>query len=268
MKVLFGAIPRRFALIIFLTLAALPFASMLLWSFIARWPLPDTFPRGFSLQGWQYLFRSGDVVHALRGAGKGIIVGGVSCLLAAASARAMGERRGPWITVVESIFYLPLLVPVLSVVLGLHRYALMIFGNSFLPSLWLYVFFSFPYAFKIMYAAYQGGIGELKENAASLGLAPRQILCHVEIPVLLPHIIDGFTVAFAVAYGQYIIELFFSPVRSRVFMLQMADFLQNSNRNIAAVYSVFYTLLGLAVLLPTMLAGKRAGPEKGKAERL
>jgi ABC-type spermidine/putrescine transport system permease subunit II len=118
-----------------------------------------------------------------------------------------------------------------------------------LPMFSLYLFFSFPYAFRVIYSAYRAGIQASRETASSLGANSWQTLFRVELPLIAPHVTIAFSFAFAVAYGQYLIEVFFLSGRHTVFSIRMAAFLEGSNRTVAAVYTVFYIALGVCVVL-------------------
>lgn len=246
-----------------MVLGVLPFVSLLLWTVISRWSLSDPFPRSFTLSGWRYIVRSGDIPALFRVTGYAIAVALVSCALSLVSARTLAESRSRIAPFFEALFFFPALVPVLCMTLAVHQWAVWYVPSLMrLPMFSLYLFFSFPYAFRVIYSAYRGGIQASRETAAVLGANSWQTLFRVELPLIAPHVTIAFAFAFAVAYGQYIIEAFFLTGKHTVFSIRMAAFLESSNRTTAAVYTVFYIALGVCVvLLPA--AAKRITADRG-----
>ena len=233
-----------------LVLGAFPLVSLIIWTWIPRWPLSEAFPQTFTLNSWKLVTPA--VLWSLgANAAYSVTVAASSCASALAEARAL-LRCPPLVAACfEAFFFFPALVPVLCVILAAHRWALAIFSGSLSPvTALVYLFFSFPYAFRVVYPAYRGEVVPLRETAFSLGASSPYVFVRVELPALAPHLAVAFVFSYAVAYGQYLLDAFFRPPSAAPFSTQMAQFLQSSNRNAAAVYTLLYTVCGVLVLVP------------------
>ena len=233
-----------------LVFAALPLVSLIIWTLIPRWPLSEAFPQTFTLASWKLVTPA--VLRSLgANAAYSVVVAAASCAIALTSARALLRCPPSAAAFFEALFFFPALVPVLCVILAAHRWALAVFSGSLSPvTALVYLFFSFPYAFRVLYPAYRSEVAPLRETAFSLGAPPPYVFVRVELPVLAPHLAVAFVFSYAVAYGQYLIDAFFRPPSAAPFSTQMAQFLQSPNRNAAAVYTLLYTVCGVLVLIP------------------
>jgi ABC-type spermidine/putrescine transport system permease subunit II len=243
---------RRALRIILLVAALLPLVSALLWTFVMRWPLNQKVPV-FTLNSWR-LLKAGD----MRSLWESIVNSAASALAAivaaTAAARVLLFFPKRLAALFEAFFLSPALAPALCVVIAFHESAVFFFGPFLLfPRFVLYVFFSFPYAFMIVYSAYCAEMRPLMEEAALTGAGETQIFFYIERPLMARHFETAFVFSYSAAYGLYLIEAFFKTGSKAAFSIQMAEYLQNSSRSSAAVYTVVYIAAGLAVLLLSRL---------------
>lgn len=244
-----------------LTLAAgiVPFLSLLLWTFIMRWPLSLEVPV-FSLNSWHIL--KGEEIRSLF---ESVLNAGAAALLSMAAA-IMAARRLIFFPsrparALETFFLFPALVPALCVVIAFHESAVFLFGSFLaIPRFLLYLFFSFPYAFRVIHSAYFSlELRPLMEEASMAGAGGLKIFLSVECPLLSRHLDTAFVFSYSAAYGLYLIDAFFNTGSGPAFSVQMAEYLQNSNRGASSVYTLIYTAAGLAVLfLPGILSRRKS----------
>ncbi|MDR0663274.1 MAG: hypothetical protein LBF80_04240 [Spirochaetaceae bacterium] len=255
---------KRAAGIVITVLGLLPLVSILLWTFVSRWPLTESLPV-LSVKAW-HILDADDFYALLRAASYSALVAFVSCALAVAVSRSLLNLGLGTATLFEAFFCFPALLPVLSVVLGTHQFSLRVLGGSLtVPMFLLYTFFSFPYAFRLIYPPYRAGINPVREIAFTLGADSLQTFFFVEFPLLVPFLGTAFVFSYSVAYGQYLIEAFFLADTSKVFSVPMAETLTGANRSASAVFTLYYTLFGIVALgLPPAIDRIRENEKRKK----
>jgi ABC-type spermidine/putrescine transport system permease subunit II len=249
---------RRALRILLLFAALLPLASVLLWTFIMRWPLTQKVPV-FTLNSWR-LLKAGDIQSLLESLLNSAAAALTAIVAATAAARVLLFFPKRLAAFFEAFFLFPALAPALCVVIAFHESAVFFFGSFLLfPRFVLYVFFSFPYAFMVIYSAYCAGIRPLMEEAILTGAGGIQIFYYIERPVMARHFEAAFVFSYSAAYGLYLIEAFFKTGSKAAFSIQMAEYLQNSSRSPAAVYTFVYIAAGLAVCCASCLKPSKIG---------
>jgi ABC-type spermidine/putrescine transport system permease subunit II len=212
-----------------------------------RWPLTQKIPV-FTLNSWRLLMPEDiqSILESLLNSAAAAV-----CAIAAATAAARVLLFFPrrLAALFEAFFLFPALVPALCVVIAFHESAVFLFGSFlFFPRFVLYLFFCFPYAFMVIYSAYRAGMRPLMEEAALAGAGGLRMFLYIERPLMARHFETAFVFSYSAAYGLYLIEAFFKTGSKAAFSIQMAEYLQNSSRSPAAVYTLVYTAAGLAVL--------------------
>ncbi len=138
-----------FSILIFLVL---PIISMMVWAFFKNWKATDILPNTFTLDGFKYFFTSGDWFIGIKSIFFSIEVALISLVLSIMAARFFITTHIKYKVTFESIFYLPMLLPVISICLGSHKLFLNYFTSCSIAVLVLHIYFSLPYAFKLIMA--------------------------------------------------------------------------------------------------------------------
>jgi molybdate transport system permease protein len=202
----------------------------------------------------------------------------VTCALplAFAAAAALANRRFPGKTLIDSVLYMPLILP--PVVLGYML--LMIFGTRAPVGAWLlnhlglrFVFswtgaalaaglITFPFQVRAIRSAIEAGEMGLREAAETLGAGRMDRLINLTLPLALPGIVAGAITAFAASLGEFgAIITFVSniPGETRTLPLAIYAALQTPGGEIeAARLSVLSVLLALAGITLAEIAHRRA----------
>ena len=186
----------------------LPIGVVVVFSFNeARLPVRFT---GFSLKWYQELFQDRDLIQALKNS---LILAVSSCGVSAVigTLGAVGLSRIHWKTkgVMEYISILPLMIP--EIILGmvfLSVFSLMGLPFGMVTLVIAHTTFCVPYVFTMVRARLVGMNRSLEEAALDLGATKWQVFRDVILPQILPAILSGVLLAFAMSFDDVVISIF------------------------------------------------------------
>ncbi|GAA0779815.1 ABC transporter permease [Clostridium subterminale] len=248
-----------FSILIFLVL---PIISMMVWAFFKNWRATDILPNTFTLDGFKYFFTSGDLYIGIKSIIFSIEVALISLILSIMAARFFITTHIKYKGTLESIFYLPMLLPVISICLGSHKLFLNYFSSCSIAVLVLHIYFSLPYAFKLIYSYYTVWGIEDELTARGLGASFWKAFKYVNIPLYAQGYASSFFMAFIISYSQYFVNMFIGDNSHVNFSMIMTPYIGNSNRNIASVYTLMYILYGVIVMIMTSFIAKKYSNDK------
>ena len=200
---------------VFLTLVLilmyLPIAVVALYSFNAnasRYPSAFT---GFSLQYYQALLR--DTKGLLAALKNSLILAGISCgvamVIGTLGAVGMAARKFRLQGAIETMAALPIMVP--EIILGMAFLAVFTFAGlrfGMLTLVLAHVTFCTPYVFIIVKGRLAGLDPSLIEASRDLGASPARAFFTVTLPLILPGVLSGVMLAFAMSLDDFVISFF------------------------------------------------------------
>ncbi len=164
---------------------------------------------GFSLRWYETLFKDEDIFEALLNS---LLVGFTSCILSAviATAAALGFRKKqPFSGIFKSTSMIPIMVP--EIILGMAFLVFFHFLNlpfGFITLVIAHMTFCIPY----IYLQVSTRVASLDiaptEAARMLGAGPLRAFFTITLPDLLPSILSGMFIAFAMSFDDVIISMF------------------------------------------------------------
>lgn len=200
---------------VFLTLVLilmyLPIAVVVLYSFNAnagRYPSAFT---GFSLQYYQALLR--DTKGLLAALKNSLVLAGISCgiamVIGTLGAVGMAARKFRLQGAIETMAVLPIMVP--EIILGMAFLAVFTFAGlrfGMLTLVLAHVTFCTPYVFIIVKGRLAGMDPSLIEASRDLGASPARAFFTVTLPLILPGVLSGVMLAFAMSLDDFVISFF------------------------------------------------------------
>lgn len=234
----------------------LPIALVILYSFNES-KLSSVWG-GFSLKWYRTLFADKAMFQAL---GNSLILG-LSASFAAGVVGTLGavgfDRVRPRSRrVIEYLTSLPLMTP--EIILGMVFMAF--FGMLGIPFgmgtlILSHTTFCIPYVFMLVQARLVGMDRSLAEAARDLGAGERQVFFTITLPLLLPAIVSGMLLSFAMSLDDVIISLFVTGVNVNTLPIKVYTALKTG---VTPEINALCTLLLAATLLLvglSMLWGK------------
>ena len=203
----------RFYLGLIFVLMYLPIAVVIGFSFNES-KLPVRFT-GFSLKWYQELFSDSAMIEAL---GNSLFLGVVSCFVSAVigTLGAVGLSRIHWKTkgILEYISILPLMIP--EIILGMVLMAFFYMMNlpfGMLTLLIGHTVFCVPYILMEVKARLAGMDPSLEEAARDLGAGPFRAFWDIILPLIMPAVMSGSLLAFAMSMDDVVISIFINGPR-------------------------------------------------------
>ncbi|HJB17589.1 MAG TPA: ABC transporter permease [Candidatus Blautia excrementipullorum] len=246
---------RAYLILIFI-LMYLPVAVVIIFSFNES-KLPVRFS-GFSLQWYEELFRDNDMLEALRNS---LVLGVSSCFLSAVigTLGAVGLSRIRWKTkgILEYISILPLMIPeiILGMVLMAFFYLLnMPFGM--LTLLLGHTVFCVPYILMEVKARLAGMDPSLEEAARDLGAASFRAFWDITLPLIMPAVMSGALLAFAMSMDDVVISIFVNSPRVSTLPVKVYTQLKTGVTPEINALCTLMLAVTVAVLLIYTLIGK------------
>ena len=198
-------------LTVMLILMYLPIAVVILYSFngnTSRFPNEFT---GFSLRNYQALLKdTKGLVSALKSS---LILAGLSCgismVIGTLGAVGMAGRKFRLQGALENMAILPIMVP--EIILGMAF--LTVFtavGLKFgmLTLVLSHVTFCTPYIFIIVKGRLNGMDPALAEASRDLGASPVRTFFDITLPLIVPGVVSGVMLAFAMSMDDFVISFF------------------------------------------------------------
>ena len=229
---------------------------------------------GFSLKWYTELFRDRAIFEAL---GNTLILGVISSLSAGVigTLGAFGMTKVNFKTksAVEYVSTLPIMIP--EIILGMVFMAFFsLLGLPFgMTTLILaHTAFCIPYVYMLVKARLVGMDKSLVEAALDLGASPLRVFFDITLPLLLPAIVSGMLLAFAMSIDDVIISVFVTGVKSNTMPLNIFTLLKtrvtpNLNQLFTLMFAATLLLCGLAAFLGRTPKHKKQEPESGRAGR-
>ena len=229
--------------------------ALLLGSVVGSWPFPALWPETFTLEAW----------HSV--AGSAVTVGTTLWLALASGAAALvwvvvwlewsgtsmrlpdgySKKRSmesllPW------VLYLPLVLPAVLWVVGLHRMALAWDIGTSVIGVWLaHTLMCLPYVYLALVGPYRDFPDRAWQVAASLGHGHWVFLWRIKWPLLRAALWSAFAVGFAVSVAQYLPTLYVGAGRFATVSTEAVTLSAGGQRSLTAAFAWLQWLLPVLV---------------------
>lgn len=201
---------RPLLLLVVAAWIVLPLLPLPLWSWSGGWRWPDVLPEQWSGRAWGYVLSP--TAQALPALLTSIVLGVVVTLVALAAgvpaALALGRRQFHGRSTVELLVLAPILVPPLTVAMGVQVLLIRVGLADTAPGVVLvHVVFALPYVVLILAPACAALGPEWEQQARSLGAGAWRAFWHVTLPMLRPSLAVAALLAFLGSWSQYALTL-------------------------------------------------------------
>lgn len=226
--------------------------SLAVGSLAGAWPFPQLWPQQWGLQAWQSVASSATTLWST------LALAGVSAVTALVWAVAWLECAPPaWDAWLRRLVYLPLLLPSVLWVVGLHRLALAWDMDARFAGLWLaHSLAAVPYVLIALSPAYLGFDARYAQIAASLRKRRFTFLARIKWPLLRAALLAALAVGFAVSVAQYLPTLFVGAGRFNTVTTEAVTLASGAQRPLTAAYAWLQWLLPALVFALAAWAGR------------
>ncbi|WP_299475272.1 ABC transporter permease subunit [uncultured Roseibium sp.] len=234
-----------------------------IWTVAKSWWFPAALPQRWSFERMLDAFGVGG--HALFATlAIAVLAAGIATALTLWLLEARSYRKLSARSRVNTIVFLPLLMPQISFLFGLQMLFLLGgLSGTFEAVLLAHLIFVFPYAYLALSDPWHRLDPRYAKAAASVGASRMRIFWQIQLPLLLRPVLVTFAVAAAVSVGQYLPTLMIGAGRIVTVTTESVALASGGNRQVAALYALLQLVIPLAgfilaALVPSLAFRNRA----------
>lgn len=231
----------------------IPFVPLVLWSFSQRWFYPKIVPNAWGLRAWTYVFSTAgaQIVTALV---QSVVLAIVTSLLALCIAIPAGRVLGVYYFrgkgLVLIALTLPLIVPALSVAMGLHLWFLRLgLADSFVGVVLIHLTICVPYAVFVMWGVFSNYNPEFEDQARSLGASWKRVIFRIMLPMTFPGIVVAGLFSFLLSWSQYLNTLIIGGGKLTTLPILLFALMGSGDRPVASAVSLVFVVPAFIALL-------------------
>ncbi len=234
-----GLTPGRPPLTLLLCIYLAAALALAVGSISGSWPFPQLLPEAWSLAAWQSVLASSGTLWATTGLA---LASSLGALLWAVAWLELAP--GTWQARAQPLLYLPLALPGVLWVLGLHQLALAWGLDGQASGLWLaHTLACLPYVLLALQGPYTGFDARLAQLAATLGRGRWAFLWQVKWPLLRAALAASLALGFAVSVAQYLPTLYVGAGRFNTVTTEAVTLAAGGQRSLTAAYAWLQWLL-------------------------
>jgi len=241
-----------------LVLMYLPMIVVAVYSFNGNTSrLPNAFT-GFSTVHYQSLFR--DTLGLLGNLKTSLILAALSCgaaiVLGTLGAVGMARHRFRLAGQIETLAMLPVMIP--EIILGMAFLAVFTaaglrFGMGTLVL--AHTTFCTPYIYMLVKGRLAGMDANLEAAARDLGASPVRAFCTVTLPLIMPGVLSGAMLAFAMSMDDFVISFFvtgsnINPLPLKIYSSVKTGVSLQVNALCTLMLVFVFVIAGLFIILP------------------
>lgn len=244
-----------------LILMYLPIVVVVLYSFNAntsRFPMEFT---GFSLQHYKGLLK--DTKGLLNALKTSLVLAvcscGISMVIGTLGAVGMTRRKFRGQGAIENLALLPIMVP--EIILGMAFLAVFTaVGLKFgmLTLILAHVTFCTPYIFIVVKGRLVGMDPSLEEASRDLGASPARTFFEITLPLILPGVLSGAMLAFAMSLDDFVISFFVNGATTTTLPIKIYSSVKTGvTPQVNALCTVILAVVAIAMALKTLVLDRK-----------
>jgi spermidine/putrescine transport system permease protein len=214
---------------------------------------------GFSLTWYRELFRDRDMGEALRNS---LVLAGLSCfsavLIGTTGAIGMQKWKNRVNEVISYLSLMPLMIP--EIILGMVYLAAFSFMNlpfGMLTLVIAHTTFCVPYIFMMVRARLEGMDASIEEAARDLGANGTQVFFDITLPAIIPAILSGLLLAFAMSFDDVVISIFVTGATVNTLPIKIYTRMKTGVTPEINALATIMLLVTIVIFLLASLPGRR-----------
>lgn len=221
---------------------------------------------GFSLKWYGELFRDREIKEALINS---LILAVLSCLCAAVigttGALGMHRRKTKLNDAVASVSMIPIMIP--EIILGmvfLSVFSFMGLPFGMLTLVIAHTTFCVPYIYSMVKSRLVGMDKSLEEAALDMGASPVRVFFDITLPLIMPAILSGGLLAFAMSFDDVVISIFVTGPTVNTLPIKIYTKMKTGITPEINALATMMLLVTIVLLVISALLGKKNKiPKKG-----
>ena len=231
-----------------------PLLVLALWSFSQQWFYPALLPTQFTTRWYGWAMTVPNVFHSLQMS----LVVAVSVTLATTvfalpAAIALGRYRFRGRTVLRALFSVPLLLPYISLAIGIASvfYTTHLAG-SLAAVVLAHMIATLPFGILILTGAVEELVPEIEEAGLSCGASPAMVFGTITLPQLVPALLAQGVYVFMLSMDEFTLTLLVSSPQTATLPVQLYSAMGEGYLQISSALAML--LLAPSLLLSYVIA--------------
>ena len=227
----------------------------IIWSLAVDWNFPDLFPKKITLENYFVFlkFNFDSFFNSLILAALGSFISLIIIIAWSELLEALKFKNN----FLNFIFYIPLLIPELTILLGFNYFLLSNnFENKFLNVLWIKIIYIMPYTYLIFSSSYKNINNKYIKISQSLNKSYLTILLKIKLNLILNIIFLSFAIGFIISLSLYAPIYFIGDGEITTLSLEIINLQTSGDRKDLAVATTLQMIIPLLVLLIFHLKSK------------
>ncbi len=220
---------------------------------------------GFTLKWYEELFSDQALIEALvnslvLGVISMAVAGVIGTLGAIGMARVDYKSKG----MIEYLSTIPIMVP--EIILGMAFMAFFSMLNlpfGMLTLVIAHVSFSIPYVFMMVKSRLVGIDKSLEEAARDLGASPMRTFWDITMPLIMPAVLSGCLLAFAMSFDDVVISIFINGATFSTLPIKIYTQIKTGVTPEINALCTLILVFVILVMLVSLLLGRRKPAEQG-----
>ena len=244
---------RHPVLVLIVLAVVLPFLPLVLWSLSAQWFYPNVLPNTWGVRAWEYVLgiAGTQIVTALF---HSVFIASVTALISLAigipAGRVLGLYHFRGKNLVLITLTLPIIVPALSVAMGLHLWFLRLgLVDSFFGVVLAHLIICVPYTVFVMWGVFSNYNPEFEDQARSLGASSQKVVFRVMLPLVFPGIVVAGLFSFLLSWSQYLNTLIIGGGKMTTLPILLFALMGSGDRPVASAVSIVFVVPAFIALL-------------------
>lgn len=245
-------LPKLYLIVVLLVMY-LPVAVVIIYSFNES--KSDAVWGGFSLKWYAKMFSNASLMEALRNS---LVIAAVSCLLSAAlgTVGAVGLVRSQMKrkNMISNLSMVPIMIP--EIIMGMVFLAVFSFLGLPFGMMTLiigHISFCVPYIFIIVKGRLAGMDKSIEEAARDLGASPMRAFWDITLPLVMPAVLSGTLLAFAMSLDDVVISFFVTGPETNTLPIKIYSQIKVG---VSPEINALCTIMLLVTFLVVLLSGK------------
>lgn len=227
-----------------------PFVVLVLWSFAQQWFWPSALPTAFTLRWYRWAAVVPGVLASLKmSVLVALLVTLLTTLVALPAGFVLGRTRFRGRGLVRGLFSLPLMVPYISLGIGIATvfYRLRL-TDSVLGVVLAHSIATLPFGILILTSAFEALASEVEEAALACGATRWQAFWRVSLPLLAPALLAQAIYVFTLSMDEFTLTLLVSGPDTATLPVQIFASIGEGYFQISSALSVLLLLPSLLVI--------------------
>ncbi len=245
---------RILTVVALVTTVLLPLIAVALRSIAANWFFPDVLPAKWGMNNWIYTFSDSSRVFSSlwNSIQVAALVTGMAIVVGLPAARVLGLQRFRGKALIEWILLLPILVPPMVSVMGIHILFIKVGLTGTVPGVALvHLIPAIPYFILVMSSMFSNYGTELEDTARTLGANRYRVFYHVTLPAISSGLLVACLFTFLISWSQYVTTLLIGGGVLLTLPLLLFPFLAGGNAGVAAAITIVFVAPAVLVLVLT-----------------